>query len=164
MEKIKNSEIIIFKTEDEKVTVDVRFEDETAWLTQDQMAVLFGKGRSTITEHIRNIFAEGELQEKVVCRDFRHTTPHGAMAGKTQENLMKFYIQFPIRHAVRAELNWTHYRSLIRVENPKAREVYMNEAADNGWSTRFLDEQVDKHYYERLIVTHKEATTRYDQR
>ena len=54
--------------------------------------------------------------------------------------------QFPILHALRAELSWTHYRSLIRVENPKAREVYMNEATDNAWSTRFLDQQVDKHY------------------
>jgi predicted nuclease of restriction endonuclease-like (RecB) superfamily len=62
-----------------------------------------------------------------------------------------------IVHAVRAELNWTHYRSLIRVENPKARKVYMNEADNNAWSTRFLDEQVDKHYYERLLATHKEA-------
>jgi predicted nuclease of restriction endonuclease-like (RecB) superfamily len=71
--------------------------------------------------------------------------------------MRQFYLQFPIRHALRAELNWTHYRSLIRVENPKAREVYMNEAADNAWSTRFLDEQVDKHFYERLIATHKDA-------
>ena len=80
--------------------------------------------------------------------------------GFTKRNLhamRQFYIQFPIVHAVRAQLSWTHYRSLIRVENPKAREVYMNEAADNAWSTRFLDEQVDKHYYERLISTHKEA-------
>jgi len=80
--------------------------------------------------------------------------------GFTVRNLRairQFYLQFPKWHALRAELNWTHYRSLIRVENPKAREVYMNEAADNAWSTRFLDEQVDKHYYERLISTHKEA-------
>ena len=80
--------------------------------------------------------------------------------GFTVRNLWamrQFYTQFPILHALRAELSWTHYRSLIRVENPKAREVYMNEAADNGWSTRFLDEQVDKHYYERLIATHKES-------
>ena len=80
--------------------------------------------------------------------------------GFTVRNLRamrQFYLHFPIRHALRAELNWTHYRSLIRVENSKAREVYMNEAADNTWSTRFLDEQVDKHYYERLISTHKEA-------
>ncbi|GHT60827.1 hypothetical protein AGMMS50239_10530 [Bacteroidia bacterium] len=46
---------------------------------------------------------------------------------------------------MRQQLSWSHYRSLLRVENPKAREVYMNEAADNQWSTRFLDEQVGKH-------------------
>jgi len=72
-------------------------------------------------------------------------------------NMRKFYSQFPNIYALRKELTWTHYRSLIRVENPKAREVYMNEAADNSWSTRLLDEQVDKHYFERLISTHKEA-------
>jgi predicted nuclease of restriction endonuclease-like (RecB) superfamily len=63
-----------------------------------------------------------------------------------------------------AELGWTHYRSLIRVENPRAREVYMNEAADNSWSTRFLDEQVDKHYYERLISTHKETVNELNEK
>ncbi|MDR1416751.1 MAG: PDDEXK nuclease domain-containing protein [Prevotellaceae bacterium] len=72
-------------------------------------------------------------------------------------NMRKFYLQFQNVYALRKELNWTHYRSLIRVENPKARAIYMNEAADNAWSTRFLDEQVDKHFYERLIATHKEA-------
>jgi predicted nuclease of restriction endonuclease-like (RecB) superfamily len=72
-------------------------------------------------------------------------------------NMRKFYLLFPNIYALRKELSWTHYRSLIRVENPKAREVYMNEAADNTWGTRFLDEQVDKHFYERLIATHKGA-------
>jgi len=55
--------IIIFKTEDEKVEVDVRFEDDTVWLTQEQMGVLYEKSKSTINEHILNIFAEKELQE-----------------------------------------------------------------------------------------------------
>lgn len=72
-------------------------------------------------------------------------------------NMRKFYQLFPNVYALRKELSWTHYRSLLRVENPKARDLYMNEAAENAWSTRFLDEQVDKHYYERLIATHKEA-------
>jgi predicted nuclease of restriction endonuclease-like (RecB) superfamily len=72
-------------------------------------------------------------------------------------NMRKFYLQFPNVYALRKELSWTHYRSLIRVENLKTREVYMNEAANNQWSTRFLDEQVDKHSCERLISTHKEA-------
>ena len=87
--------------------------------------------------------------------------------GFTVRNLWamrQFYVQFPILHALRAELSWTHYRSLIRVENPEAREVYMNEAADNAWSTRFLDQQVDKHYYERLISTHKEAVNKLNEK
>jgi hypothetical protein len=83
-----NSSFIIFKTEDEKVSVDVRFEEETVWLTQEQMAVLFGKARTTVTEHINNIFKEGELVEEVACRKFRHTTQHGAIEGKTQEVLV----------------------------------------------------------------------------
>ncbi|MCL2131647.1 MAG: virulence RhuM family protein [Lentimicrobiaceae bacterium] len=63
MNKIKDNEIIIFKTEDEKVSVDVRFEDETVWLSIDSMAKLFEKSRSTINEHILNIYAEQELTE-----------------------------------------------------------------------------------------------------
>ena len=57
MEKTDNSRIIIYKTEDENVSVDVRFEDETVWLTIDSMATLFEKSRSTINEHILNIYA-----------------------------------------------------------------------------------------------------------
>jgi hypothetical protein len=89
--KANHSDFIIFKTEDEKITVDVRFEDETVWLTQDQIATLFGKGRSTVTEHIGNVFKEGELNEEVVCRNFRLATQHGAIEGKTQEISVKHY-------------------------------------------------------------------------
>ncbi|MBU2651085.1 MAG: virulence RhuM family protein [Bacteroidetes bacterium] len=85
------SAFILFKTEDDKISVDVRFEDETVWLSQEQMATLFGKGRSTITEHIQNIFKEGELSEELVCRNFRLTTQHGAIEGKTQEVSVKLY-------------------------------------------------------------------------
>ena len=67
-------EIVLYQSEDGNIRVDVLFQDETVWLTQEQMAMLFGKGRTTITEHIGNIFSEGELQEDVVCRNFRHTT------------------------------------------------------------------------------------------
>ena len=90
MEKNQSS-FILFKTEDEKISVDVRFEEETAWLTQEQMSKLFGKARSTITQHIQNVFAEGELVEEVVCRDFRHTAQHGAIKGKTQDKIIKYY-------------------------------------------------------------------------
>ena len=85
------SAFILFKTEDEKISVDVRFEDETVWLTQDQMALLFGKAKSTISEHIKNIFEESELDEKVVVRNFRITTQHFAIEGKTQTSTLKLY-------------------------------------------------------------------------
>jgi predicted nuclease of restriction endonuclease-like (RecB) superfamily len=78
--------------------------------------------------------------------------------------MRQFYLMFQNVDALRQQLTWTHYRSLLRVENPKARQVYMNEAADNAWSTRFLDEQVDKHYYERLISTHKEAVNELNEK
>ena len=70
IKKVKDnySDFILFKTEDEKITVDVRFEDETVWLTQEQIALLFGKGRSTIAEHINHVFEEGELIQNRTCR------------------------------------------------------------------------------------------------
>jgi len=86
-----DSEILIYQNTEGNIKVDVRLEEETVWLTQAQIATLFGKGRSTITEHITNVFKEGELDEKVVCRDFRLTSSHGAIEGKTQENSVKHY-------------------------------------------------------------------------
>jgi hypothetical protein len=82
---------VIFKTGDGKVNVDVFFKDETVWLTQKLLAELFEKGRSTISEHLNQIFSDGELEENVVCRYFRHTTPHGAIPGKTQDKEVKYY-------------------------------------------------------------------------
>ena len=52
-------------------------EDETVWLTQEQMAKLFGKARNTITEHISNIFKEKELEKRLTCRDFRQVQLEG---------------------------------------------------------------------------------------
>lgn len=68
--KANHSDFILFKTEDEKISVDVRFEDETVWLTQEQMALLFGKAKSTINEHIQNVFNEGELDETLCTQKF----------------------------------------------------------------------------------------------
>jgi hypothetical protein len=62
--------IIIFKTEDEKISVDVRFDEETVWLTLDQMAALFERDKSTISRHIKNVFSEGELDETATVAKF----------------------------------------------------------------------------------------------
>ena len=84
-------ELLIYQNSEGNIAIDVRLEEETVWLSQDQMATLFGKARSTISEHIKNVFEEGELNEKVVCRNFRLTTLHGAIKGKTQEKEVKHY-------------------------------------------------------------------------
>jgi len=89
--KENHSDFILFKTEDEKISVDVRFEDETVWLTQDQMALLFGKAKSTINEHIQNVFTEGELDETTCLKkfgisEFQQKAP----------NYYNFYFQTPL--------------------------------------------------------------------
>ena len=65
-----------------------------------------------------------------------------------------FYKMFPICDALRHELSWTHYRSLIKIENEDARIWYMNEAANSMWSTRQLDRQISTLYYDRLLASH----------
>lgn len=71
------SQIVIYQATDGQAKLDVTLDGETVWLTQDQMAELFDKGRSTITEHINNVIKEGELAENSVCRFFRRTGADG---------------------------------------------------------------------------------------
>jgi hypothetical protein len=78
---------VIFKIEDSKVNIDVKFQDETLWLTQKQIAELFEKGRSTVTEHLTNIFQTQELFENAVCRNFRHTANDGKNYNSKYYNL-----------------------------------------------------------------------------
>lgn len=81
MKKDKNTEnsssFIIFKTEDESVSVDVRMNEQDVWLTQDQLSILFGIERPGITQHIKNIFVEGELNENSVSKKFLRTAADG---------------------------------------------------------------------------------------
>lgn len=78
-----DSSLILYQTEDGQTRVEVRLLDETVWLTQAQMAELFSKDKRTISEHIQNIFKEGELPENAVIRKFRTT----AADGKNYETL-----------------------------------------------------------------------------
>ena len=75
-------EIILYQTADGRTSIDVKLENETVWLTQAQMALLFDKDKRTISEHITNIFKEGELIREVVIRKSRTTTPHGAIPAR----------------------------------------------------------------------------------
>lgn len=81
----QNSDIEIFQSPDGHAQVEVTFDQDTVWLNQEQLSKLFGRDRTVIGRHVRNIFKEGELEEDVVCADFTHTTQHGAIEGKTQK-------------------------------------------------------------------------------
>lgn len=83
MTQATTSQLLIYQSQDGAIKLDVRLEDETVWLTQDQLSDLFGKAKSTINEHIKNIFEEGELQESQTIRKFGFSEFTGNLAKKT---------------------------------------------------------------------------------
>lgn len=86
-------EIVLYRPDSRSEHIEVRIDEktETIWLTQQQIADLFGTQRPAITKHLRNIFKSGELDEKVVSSILEHTTPHGAIKGKTQKSKINYY-------------------------------------------------------------------------
>ena len=83
----EHGEIILYQTEDGLTKIDVRFEDETVWLTQAQLCDLYKTSKSNISEHIKHIFAEGELSEEAVIRKFRTTASDGKTYNVSYYNL-----------------------------------------------------------------------------
>lgn len=77
-------------------------------------------------------------------------------------NMRRFYVVFPNWNAVRTELSWTHYRILIRIKDPKAREWYLLESIEQNWSTRMLDRQVQVLYYERLLSSQNKEVVKQE--
>ncbi len=75
-------------------------------------------------------------------------------------NMRQFYILFPIRDALRSELSWSHYRILMRVMSENARNFYLEECAESGWSTRQLERQISTLYYERLLASQDKKRVR----
>lgn len=84
-------EILLYKTDNAEVKVEILLQNENLWLTQAKMAELFDVQKAAISKHLKNIFAEGELDEKVVVSKMETTTPHGAIAGKEQTKLTNIY-------------------------------------------------------------------------
>lgn len=85
------NDIIIYQAPDNQIQVEVRLEQDTVWLTQQQIAEVFSTQRPAITKHLKNIFSSGELDESVVSSILEHTTKHGAIEGKSQTKQVKFY-------------------------------------------------------------------------
>lgn len=89
MGKENKNEIILFENQD--VKLEVNMQDETVWLSLEQMAKLFERDRTVITRHINNIFKNQELSKDEVCAKFAHTTEHGAIQGKKQTREVDYY-------------------------------------------------------------------------
>ena len=87
----KQFHFLIYRSAEQDVAVNAVIQDESIWLTQKAMAELFGVDKSSISRHLRNIFSEDELDEKVVVAEIATTTQHGAITGKTQSHDTRFY-------------------------------------------------------------------------
>ena len=87
----KQMEMVLYRTEDDAVTVSALIKDESIWLTQKAMAELFGVQTPAISKHLKNIFEQGELNEEMVISKMETTTPHGAISDKTQTSPTNYY-------------------------------------------------------------------------
>lgn len=87
----KQMEMVLYRTEDDSVTVSALIKDESIWITQKAMAELFGVQTPAISKHLKNIFEQGELDEKVVVSKMEIPTQHGAIPGKMQNSPTNYY-------------------------------------------------------------------------
>ena len=77
MKASNNDNMLIYRSADGKIKVDVRFENETIWLSLDQMATLFGRDKSTVSRHVKNVFEEGELSPEATVANFATVQAEG---------------------------------------------------------------------------------------
>jgi hypothetical protein len=116
------TEIIIYQTQDGLAKIDVRMNGETLWLTQAQMAELFGRERSVITKHIRNVFNEGELEEKATCAKFAQVQTEGTREVTREVDCYNLNVILAVGY---------------RVKSPRGTQF-------RQWATRILHEYLQK--------------------
>ena len=87
----KQVHFLVYKSLEGEISINALVHEESIWLTQKEMSELFDVNKSSISRHLKNIFAEGELDEQVVVAKIATTTEHGAMANKTQTTLSQYY-------------------------------------------------------------------------
>lgn len=105
------SSIVLYTTDDGNTQLEVKLEKDTVWLTQSQMAELFGRDRTVITRHIRNIFKEGELDENITCAKFAHM---GTDQDQTYETKMySLDVIISVGYRVKS-INGTKFRIWVR--------------------------------------------------
>ncbi|MDR2823797.1 MAG: virulence RhuM family protein [Prevotellaceae bacterium] len=143
-------EIVLYQP-DNTLKLEVRFENETVWLTQAQIAELFGTQRPAITKHLNNIFKSGELNENVVCSILELTTPYGAVAGKTQIQQVKIYNLDAII-SVGYRVNSIN-ATLFRIWATRALKDYMLKGYAINQRFEYIDNKLFQH--EQKLLEHQ---------
>ena len=153
---IKNSAIqfLAFVSEQGADTVDIAFQHGDLWATEKAMATIYGIDRSGIARHIKNILTDNELDEKVVCAIFAHTTQHGAIEGKTQTQEVRFYnldMIISVGYRVNSEraIDFRRWATSVLKEFAKKGYIIDRKRMENG---RFFDED----YFEHLLAEIRE--------
>ncbi len=123
---------------------------ETYWKIGEQIFKECGENdRAEYGKYVINYLAE------------KLTKEFGKGFNRTNLRYMRqFYMAFPIHHTLCGELSWSHYRLIMKVENPKARAFYVEECAKCGWSVRQLERQIHSLFYERLLSSHYDESVR----
>lgn len=165
------SELLLYTTEDGTARIDVRLVDETVWLTQAELAELFAKSRSTITEHIQNIFKEGELDEQAVCRNFRHTAADGKNYDVQYYNLD---VIISVGYRVKS-LRGTQFRqwatARLREYIVKGFTLDDKRLAEGRTATDYFDELIERirsiraserNFYQKIKDIYKECSIDYN--
>ena len=149
------SEIILYQP-NETVSLEVRLDEDTVWLSQQQIAELFQKAKSTISFHISNVFKEKELDDKVVVRFFRTTTQHGAIAGKTQIKEVALYnldVIISVGYRVKSQRG-----VLFRQWANKILKEYLLRGYSVNQRLQYMEEKMDRRFFEheKILQEHSE--------
>ena len=145
-----SNNFLLYKSENGEVKVDVLLKDESIWLSINQMAELFGIDKSGISRHIKNIFESGELQEELVVAKVATTTQHGAIKGKTQNNLvMYFNLDMIISVGYRVNsIRGTHFRMWA---TKQLKELIIKGFVLNNEKLKNPDNPFGKDYFDELL-------------
>ena len=101
-----DNSIVIYQSGDGKTHLEVKYEEDTLWLSQQQICDLYQTSKSNVSEHIKHIFEDGELKEESVVRKFRTTAADGKKYNVIHY-MRQFYLAFPIGYALSDQLSWT---------------------------------------------------------
>ena len=160
----EKGEIVLYQP-DESIRLEVRIEDETVWLSQAQMAELFGTTKQNVSLHINNIFKEGELLKEVVVKESFTTTIHGAIEGKFQRNKISLYnldVIISVGYRVKSQVG-TRFRQwatrvlkeyMLRGFSINQHLISLQEHFDNRFSS--LESRVDNHEQKIDFLIQKE--------